>query len=327
MTAAPKVSVIMANYNGARFLRAAIGSLLRQTLPSWELIFVDDGSTDASVAVAERAASADPRITVIRQPANRGPGAARNRALELARGEWIAVFDSDDLMMPQRLELLVRRADEDNAALVADDQLLFSDAGGKPRRFLKNGLGLAPRWIDLAALIKSTKLYSFNPDFGYLKPLVRASVIKRLHARYNERLRIGEDYNFLARILAEGHQLRLYPLLTYLYRKHESSVSYRMSDADIRALIEADDFLFRRPDLTHQERISLRQRRHSLESLLVYDTVITALKAGEPKIAASLALSHPFIWPLLTRPINARLKRLWATLKQSQALGAQWSIR
>jgi succinoglycan biosynthesis protein ExoO len=101
MTATPDVSVIMANYNGARYLRPALHSLMRQTLTSWELILVDDASSDDSVAVVEQTANGDPRVHIIEQTANSGPAAARNRALEAASGQWIAVFDSDDLMVPQ----------------------------------------------------------------------------------------------------------------------------------------------------------------------------------------------------------------------------------
>jgi succinoglycan biosynthesis protein ExoO len=128
MTATPDVSVIMANYNGARYLRPALHSLMRQTLTSWELILVDDASSDDSVAVVEQTANGDPRVHIIEQTANSGPAAARNRALEAASGQWIAVFDSDDLMVPQRLEQLIRRARSDGATIVADNLMLFSDS-------------------------------------------------------------------------------------------------------------------------------------------------------------------------------------------------------
>ena len=321
---APTVSVIMANHNGAQFLGSAIRSLLEQTLQSWELIFVDDGSTDDSAAIAKQAANGDPRISIVGQSANRGPASARNRALELARGEWLAVFDSDDLMMPQRLESLLHSAAQDQAGLVADNQVLFY-ADGKRCRFLNNSLARAPHWISLADLMRFSRLYSFTPDLGYLKPVVRTSIVRTLNARYDERLRIGEDYNFLARILAEGHRLRLYPTPMYLYRKHASSVSYRLTAADIRALIEADNSLMRLTRLSREETVLLKQRRHSLDSLLAYDAVINAIKAGDHKRGAVLALSHPFIWPLLMRPINARLKRWAATLTRKTALNTQWS--
>ena len=104
------VAVIMANYNGSRYIAAAIRSVIRQTLTSWELIVVDDASTDDSLAVATEAAADDPRIRIIAQPTNKGPGAARNRALYLVKARWISILDNDDLLPPQRLEYLLSRA-------------------------------------------------------------------------------------------------------------------------------------------------------------------------------------------------------------------------
>jgi succinoglycan biosynthesis protein ExoO len=317
MTSSPYVSVIMANFNGTLYLGAAIRSLMKQTVSSWELLLVDDGSTDRSVATAQEVANGDPRVKIIVQPENRGPGAARNRALETARGEWIAVFDSDDLIAPRRLELLLQRAVSDNAAVVADNLLLFSETAPKPRPYLKNGLGDVPHWISLSDLIDSNCLYSRTPDLGYLKPMIRAELIAQSQLRYDERLRIGEDYHFLASLLANGQRLRLEPTALYLYRKHESSTSHRMSAADIRALMDADERFRKRVLLTHRERRALNRRRQSLEALLAYDGVVRAIKQGRPARGAGLAIRNPRIWPLLTRPIAARLKRVGQALVTS----------
>jgi len=308
--------VIMANFNGTRFLRAAIHSLMKQTVASWELIFVDDASIDGSVAAAHEAANGDPRVKIIAQLENRGPAAARNHALDIARGAWIAIFDSDDLMAPQRLERLLERAHADQASIVADNLLVFSEASPKPRPYLRNGLGRAPHWLGLADLIDSNCLYSRTPDLGYLKPMIKAEIIAQFEARYDERLRIGEDYYFLASLLAKGQRLRLEPSALYLYRKHGSSISHRMKAADICALMDADERFRKRVLLNHRERRSLNRRRQSLEALLVYDGVVDAIKQGKPARGAGLAMRHPRIWPLLTRPIAARLKRV------GQAFGA-----
>ncbi len=315
MNTSPLVSVIMANFNGMKFIGSAMRSLMGQTLRSWELIVVDDASTDLSVATARATARADPRVTIVEQPENRGPAAARNRALGLARGQWIAIFDSDDLMAPRRLEGLLDRAQSDRAAIVADNLLLFSEAAPKPQPYLKHGLGEAPHWIGLTDLFESNCLYSRMPDLGYLKPMVRAELIAQIAARYDERLRIGEDYHFLASLLSGGHRLRLEPSPLYLYRKHESSISHRIGADHIRALIDADE-RFRKRALSPRQRKSLDRRRQSLEALLVYDGVVDAIKQGRPAQGAVLAVRHPRVWPLLTRPLTARLKRV------GQALGA-----
>src|SRR5688572_9571182 len=99
----PRVSVITPAYNAARFLRDTIASVRSQTTSDWELIIVDDGSTDETVAIVERYALEDPRIRLLRQ-ANAGPSAARNHGMRAARGPFFAFLDSDDQWLPQFLE-------------------------------------------------------------------------------------------------------------------------------------------------------------------------------------------------------------------------------
>lgn len=91
----PKVSIIVPIYNAQHYLRACIESVLGQSVSDWELLLVDDGSTDDSLHIAETFAKQDKRIRVLTQ-AQAGQGAARNRALELAHGEYIAFLDADD---------------------------------------------------------------------------------------------------------------------------------------------------------------------------------------------------------------------------------------
>jgi hypothetical protein len=105
--------------------------------------------------------------------------------------------------MPQRLESLLQSAAQDGAGLVADNQLLFY-ADGKRRRFLNNRLARAPHWIALADVMRASRLYSSTPDLGYLKPLIRTSIVRALNARYDEEAAHRRDYNLLVRILAEG---------------------------------------------------------------------------------------------------------------------------
>jgi glycosyltransferase involved in cell wall biosynthesis len=100
----PQVSVVIPVYNKADVLGATVATVLEQTFRNFELIVVDDGSTDQSPAMVE--SLADPRVRLIRQE-NQGPSAARNRGIREARTEWVAMLDADDLWAPDHLDALV----------------------------------------------------------------------------------------------------------------------------------------------------------------------------------------------------------------------------
>ena len=99
----PRISVIMAVYNGGSFLKPAIESILRQSESRFEFLIIDDGSQDGSAAIIE--SFKDPRIRLIRNAANRGLAASLNAGLEVARGTYIARLDADDIALPDRLAL------------------------------------------------------------------------------------------------------------------------------------------------------------------------------------------------------------------------------
>lgn len=100
----PLVSVIVGVYNKERFVGECLRSVLAQTYANWELIVVDDASTDGSLGEVERAVGHDPRVRIIRRERNSGhPGVARNEALRSARGKYVAFLDADDLWKPGKL--------------------------------------------------------------------------------------------------------------------------------------------------------------------------------------------------------------------------------
>lgn len=108
------VSIIMPSFNTAQFIRQSIQSVLNQTYTNWELIIVDDCSTDNTMEVIE--AIADSRIRVFQNTINSGAAVSRNKALREAKGKWVAFLDSDDLWMPQKLEKQIRFMEENECA-------------------------------------------------------------------------------------------------------------------------------------------------------------------------------------------------------------------
>ena len=105
----PEISVIVPVYRAEAYLHACIDSILSQTFSDFELILVDDGSPDNCGAICDDYAARDSRVRVIHQE-NQGQAAARNRALAVARGDWVCFVDSDDTVHPQMLERPPQRA-------------------------------------------------------------------------------------------------------------------------------------------------------------------------------------------------------------------------
>nr|AXL04798.1 glycosyltransferase [Aeromonas hydrophila] len=103
-----KVSIIMPLYNSARFLAASIDSVLKQKYTNWELILIDDCSGDDSVVIAQAYCDKDSRIKLVRLNRNSGAAVARNRGIEVAEGRFIAFLDSDDLWLPEKLDIQIQ---------------------------------------------------------------------------------------------------------------------------------------------------------------------------------------------------------------------------
>ena len=110
----PLVSIITPNYNCARFIAQTIESVLAQTYTNWEMLIVDDCSTDGSYEIAQEYAQKDSRIKVLRNEKNSGAAVSRNRAIEASSGEYVAFLDSDDLWLPEKLERQLKFMQENN---------------------------------------------------------------------------------------------------------------------------------------------------------------------------------------------------------------------
>jgi teichuronic acid biosynthesis glycosyltransferase TuaG len=122
------VSVVVPCFNGARYLRATIDSVLCQTHERLELIVVDDCSTDDSPAIVETLAAGEARVRLLRLERNHGtPGGPRNAGVRAARGDWVAFLDADDLWHPRKLELQMRVLAEQGATMCSTQMLDFRD--------------------------------------------------------------------------------------------------------------------------------------------------------------------------------------------------------
>lgn len=136
----PSISVIVPVYQAEKFLESCVESVSRQTFAGWELLLVDDGSSDGSPALCDRFAAGDSRIRVFHQPKNQGVSEARNRGLREARGEAVAFLDADDRFEPQTLETLWGLMAREGADTAGCAHLNVTAAGVSPELLLPAGV-------------------------------------------------------------------------------------------------------------------------------------------------------------------------------------------
>ena len=206
-----QVSVLMAVYNGERFLREAVNSVLTQTFEDFEFIILDDGSTDSSVEILEEFAKVDSRIVLVKRP-HRGLVVSLNTGLEMARADLIARFDADDRMLPQRLERqLLFLKDNPQFSVVCSHADLINVNGKK--------IGISTHPVDT---LRGRK--EFTP--GLFLEVVSSSVLMRRSAVAD----VGgyrdmwmEDRDLWGRLVTQGYLIGCQKERLIEYRLHGMS--------------------------------------------------------------------------------------------------------
>lgn len=186
----PNISVIMPCYNAAATLAEAVASVLYQSVKNFELLIVDDGSTDNSVQVAYALACDDDRIRVIRQR-NAGPAEARNRGLAEAEGQVIAFLDADDRWVPHTLAAHLRHFAENAACGVSFGRVRFYD----PTMETPGAVSTVPAELSLADVLGEYEICTTS------NIVCRRAVYDQVGG-FDASLTHGEDQEWVARVLA-----------------------------------------------------------------------------------------------------------------------------
>lgn len=303
------VSFAVACYNALPFLNEAIASALAQTNVSVEVLIVDDHSTDESKACALEWQARDRRVRVFQTSANGGPACARNVALQNMCGAWLAVLDSDDFIDPARSQKLIETAEFHGADIVADNLMVFGD-GFEDHRFLDESFAHFSHQIDLDTYFKSTIMFANAPNLGFLKPMVRRSSLEATGIRYNEDLRIAEDDEFIVRLLLAGLKYQLAPEALYNYRKHNSSISHRLSADHARRMLASELNISEQVRASGLGSRAYQARLRSLISAEAFTRSIEGVKAGSLSQALSPLAHTPSAVLHYKMPLMARLNRL-----------------
>ncbi len=227
----PLVSVVMPTYNRRALLEAAIDSVTAQTMSDFELLVVDDASTDDTGEFLARRAAADVRIRVLRMPVNSGCNAARNSAMRAARGRYLAFLDDDDLFLPEHLALTVNRLEADAGLDAVFSHFAFIDAAGAPRPWTPAFIAVGEHPTEGEDVFEL--LYC---DWGWIPTCtltVRAARID--HLKFLELRRSDNDAVFNAQLAASGLRFAQVPHSLALVRRDASYASMSRDRASLIA--------------------------------------------------------------------------------------------
>ncbi len=257
------ISVVLPNYNGAKYLAETIRSVQAQTLTAWELVIVDDGSTDNSVAIAGEFARQDARISVYSQE-NAGASAARNYGLSRLRTDfpYVLYLDSDDLLLPDALKILLTLLQLNPDAPAACGFLQDIDAEGRltddrdRREALRarrgvDGFRLARRQPNAPLVFGDMCLRNYITTPGQV--LVRRSVLARVGA-FDTSLSYAADYDLWWRLTMQSGPILVTSDPVLRYRHHSASMSRN------KAVVRRDEADFRWRLLTHPAMSSAQRR-------------------------------------------------------------------
>jgi succinoglycan biosynthesis protein ExoU len=311
------VDVIIAVWNKADTIGRAIRSALSQIDVS-RVIVIDDYSTDNTFSVVRSLINeVGNRIVLHRLDRNGGPAAARNSGLRLANAPWVAVLDGDDYFLPERIRALLDASD--GADFVADDQIQIEEGESEINACGDFLIGLkSPIKLDLTTFLTENISSSrrHRKEFGFLKPIMRRAFLDLHQLRYDERLRLGEDFALYARALAAGAVFRIIPSRSYVSVIRSGSISGNHTREDLERLRDSDKALQQLPALTPREVLLVQQHYESIDARVQWLNVIDAVK-----MRSFMAFVSPFFirWTTFAFLVS----RLWeqVVLRSKKSLG------
>lgn len=300
-TKLPKVSVIMPVYNGDKYIKEAIDSILAQTFTDFELIIINDGSTDQSVRIIE--SYTDARIKLVQNDKNMGLSITRNKGLRLAQGEYIANLDCDDVTYPTRLEKQVDFLDRNTDYGLIGSYIETVDKNGQ---IIENST-----WSFPASAQEIPTILFFANYFAQSATMIRKSALPT--TLYREDLPPAEDYDLWIRIAEKSKVWNLQEVLTQI-RNHGENTS----------IINKKDYLIAMPLIYDYQLSKLKftysgdeLRKHYLYCIGKYDATIENvqwLKAWFEKLHTANNASRVYNQTIF---IQALLGRWYLLCKQT----------
>lgn len=223
MSTNPKISVIMSSYNRTQYIKEAIESILNQTYQDFELIIIDDCSKKETQDVIEKYAQNDERIIFLKNDRNIGQALTRNRGLEIAKGDYIAILDDDDISLPTRFEKQVEYMDKNPDIILSGTDI--ETFGGNE---------ISSSWVDLFDPEIISVLINFYNPFCASTLIFRNDFIKEHNIKYDNSVCHVEDYDLYRQVLAAGGKISNLPQVLVKYRVHKQSVTQNKQSQKIQ---------------------------------------------------------------------------------------------
>ena len=209
----PEVSVILPAHNAENYITDAINSILKQTFINFELIIINDGSTDGTQIIIDKFKNSDKRIRAYSRE-NRGLVATLNEGIDLATGKWIARMDADDIALPSRLEKQLIWIEKTQADICGSWIKLFGSGKKRTATYPITDQGIKTNFL-------------FGTSFAHPTVMIRTDVIKML--RYRHTWEKCEDYDLWVRAAKYGWKMANIPEVLLYYRIHKNQITLKHS--------------------------------------------------------------------------------------------------
>ncbi|WP_165217351.1 glycosyltransferase family 2 protein [Affinirhizobium pseudoryzae] len=286
----PEVCVVIAAKDAADTIGRAIQSALREPEVA-EVVVVDDGSSDTTSDVAKALDDGSGRLIVVRFEQNQGPSAARNRAMAVSRAPLIAVLDADDFFFPRRFAAMIRETGWD---MIADNiGFIHHDPTEaiKPDRFHARTRSLSIHdFVDGNISRRGRQ----RGEIGFLKPVMRRTFLEAHALRYDEALRLGEDYDLYLRALVCGARYKVIDHCGYAAVVRSNSLSGRHRTEDLRRLFEAErQIRLSNPELSPADQTVIRRHERHIKARHDLRLALDVKAAGGLTGVARHLLQHP----------------------------------
>jgi len=220
MTALPRVSVVIPAYNAVNSIERTLNSLFSQSFRDFEIIVVNDGSSDGTLDICKKMQKCSPVVMEVYHQLNKGGSSARNKGVALARGEYIIFLDADDLAEKDYVLKLMQAIESKPSIDIAccSYDLLYEDGSFKPRLITNKNKILRGR--DALLLLLTEKLEVWSGSAIY-----RRSMLTGFNIYFNESISMGEDIEFRWRAFYHARDVALIPKVLVHYVQHDSSIT------------------------------------------------------------------------------------------------------